>query len=182
MIETGILEDNIVKLRALEPEDIDMLYNWENDSKVWVVSNTLHPFSKFILEQYIQSSHQDIFQTRQLRLIISEKEKNKSVGCIDLFDFEPLHKRAGIGILIHASNDRGKGYAKSALHLLKQYCFDYLLLNQLYCNILEDNERSLKLFQTGGFEITGKKKKWIYEKGKLKDEYILQLLRNDLHG
>src|ERR1035437_2964045 len=165
-----------ISLRAIEPQDIDVLYQWENDTENWLVSNTQTPFSRFVLEQYIASAHEDIYSAKQLRLIICDPE-NKAVGSIDLFDFEPNHFRAGIGILIAEKTDRKKGYASEALNLLINYCFDTLNLHQIYCNITTDNEASILLFQKQGFQITGIKKQWIRDGGKFKDELILQLIR-----
>ncbi len=162
-----------MNLRALEPADLDVLYRWENNTETWRVSNTLTPFSRFVLEQYIAGAHQDIHATKQLRLVICE-EAGRQVGCIDLFDYDPLHARAGIGILIAEESDRRNGYATEALHLLSRYCFTTLQLHQLYCNIPSDNEASIKLFITHGFEITGVKKQWLREGGKFRDELLLQ--------
>jgi len=170
------LKNEHITLRAIEPADIEVLYNWENDTGNWKVSNTQTPFSRFVLEQYITSSHEDIYTAKQLRLIICDHE-NKPVGCIDLFDFEPNHLRAGIGILIAEKGDRRKGYASEALKLLTGYGFNSLNLNQLYCNITTDNEASILLFQKHGFQITGIKKKWIRDGLSFKDELLLQLIR-----
>ena len=57
-------------LRAIEPSDIELIYEWENDIENWIVSNTQTPFSRFVLEQYITSAHEDIYTAKQLRLII----------------------------------------------------------------------------------------------------------------
>ena len=167
--------ENII-LRALEPEDIDYLYQWENDAENWKVSNTQAPFSRFVLEQYIATAHQDIYSIKQLRLMICDKQ-NKPVGCIDLFDFEPSHLRAGIGVLIADKTERRKGYASEALELLIDYGHQTLNLHQLYCNITIDNEASVLLFQKHGFQITGIKKQWIREGGKFIDELLLQRIR-----
>lgn len=170
-------------LRALEPSDIEVLYRWENDTAIWEVSNTQTPYSKHLLEQYLTDTRQDIYTTKQLRLIISlpaysnQNEGGNNVGCIDLFDFEPNHQRAGIGILIADKNDRRKNYATEALKLLIDYCFSILNLRQLYCNITSDNEPSILLFQQQGFEITGIKKQWIRSGSVFKDELLLQLIR-----
>lgn len=173
-----------ISLRALEPQDIDLLYQWENDTENWIVSNTQTPFSRFVLEQYIASAHADIYSAKQLRLMIElnptpspQGEGNCAVGSIDLFDFEPNHLRAGIGILIADKTDRKKGYASEALNLLIKYCFYSLNLHQIYCNITTDNEPSILLFQKHGFQITGIKKQWIRDGDKYKDELILQLVR-----
>ena len=178
------LQSQHISLRAIEPSDIDFLYQWENDTENWKVSNTQIPFSRFVLEQYIATAHQDIYSVKQLRLIIDliphlspEGEGRKPVGCIDLFDFDPNHLRSGIGILIADKSDRRKGYASEALELLIEYCFSTLNLHQLYCNITPDNEASILLFQKHGFQITGIKKQWIRDGGTYKDELMLQRIK-----
>lgn len=172
--------DESISLRALEPDDIELLYDWENNQDIWRISNTQVPFSKYILKKYIENSHLDIYQTKQLRMIIdvSSNSGKRAIGCIDLFDFDPLHSRAGIGILIADKVDRNQGYALKALKEIIQYAFNFLHLHQLYCNITSDNTPSLKLFQSVGFSVAGTKREWIkYNDGYL-DEIILQLIQN----
>ena len=165
-----------IRLRALEPQDVATLYQWENDTAIWVASNTQVPFSKFVLEQYIAASHLDLHTNKQLRLMITTKE-GLDVGAIDLFDFDSQHQRAGIGILVAEKMDRGKGYATEALNLLIQYCFTQLHLHQLYCNITIDNEASIQLLKKHNFAITGIKKDWIRVGDSFVDELLLQLVR-----
>jgi diamine N-acetyltransferase len=153
------LELGKVRFRALEPEDIDLLYEWENDAEIWEISNTYEPFSKFILAKYIKESNRDIYESRQVRMII-ETTEGKAVGAIDLFDFDPFHLRAGVGILIHDEKERKLGYASDALELLCIYAADYLRLHQLFANISENNLASIHLFKTKGFELCGTKKDW----------------------
>jgi len=162
-----------IELRPLEPDDIDLLYQWENNIEIWQVSNTKTPFSKHILAQYLNEAAKDIYETRQLRLII-QNEKLKAVGAIDLFDFEPYHLRAGVGILIHNKTDRNKGYATDAIKALSNYSFEILGLKQLYTNITTDNIKSIQLFEKAGFEKVGIKKDWIKTVSGWKDEALLQ--------
>ena len=162
-----------ISLRPLEPEDIEILYKWENNLEIWEVSLTKTPFSKHILAQYIIDSAQDIYTTKQLRLII-ENENSEPVGAVDLFDFEPYHSRAGVGILINNNKDRNKGYASDALVALSNYALEILGLKQLYANIAFDNENSIKLFEKCGFEKTGTKKNWLKTITGWKDEYLYQ--------
>ncbi len=163
-------------LRAIEPSDIELIYEWENDIKNWIVSNTQTPFSRFVLEQYITSAHEDIYTAKQLRLIICTND-NKAIGSVDLFDFDANNLRAGIGILIGDKSERKKGYASEAIKVLTNYCFTSLNLNQLYCNITTDNEESILLFQKHNFQITGIKKQWIRNGNQFKDELLLQLIK-----
>lgn len=170
------LQGNLVKLRALEPEDLEFLFQIENDESFWEISHTQTPFSKYVLKQYLENAHLDIFETKQLRLIIEENSSEKKVGMIDLFDFNPQHKRAGIGILIHPDFQQ-KGFASEALSLLIQYSFLHLQLHQLYANIMSDNEKSLLLFEKHSFKKVGTKKEWIFSDGKMKDEILFQLIK-----
>lgn len=176
----GTLEEKDIKLRAIEPSDADRFYKWENDSTIWHAGNTIEPFSRHIIEQYVRSAHLDLFQTNQLRLMIDKKgsanSEKQTIGSIDLFDIDNLHQRAGVGILIADKENRRQGYASQALKALIEYCSEVLLLHQLYCNIDEDNESSIRLFQKRGFEITGEKKDWIRTKNGWKTEYFLQLI------
>lgn len=173
---TEPLESDVVRLRALEPEDVDILYKWENDTNIWKVSNTIAPFSRYILRKFIESQRDDIFETRQMRLIIEERENKRAVGTIDLFDIDPYNRRAGVGILIYDKKDKCQGYASSALQLIIRYSFMILNLNQLYCNILFDNSPSLNLFRSKGFSIIGIKREWIKTTSGWMDEYMLQLI------
>ncbi len=171
-----LLKSKNLQLRALELEDVDVLYQWENDTGLWVVSNTTTPFSKYFLQQFIINSHNDIYTDKQLRLMIELVNNNtQPIGSIDLFDFDPKNLRAGIGILI-AEKYRSKGYGSEALDTVIEYCRKVLNMHQLYCNIGEDNPESLKLFQNKGFKIIGKKKHWIRKDDDWIDEYMLQLV------
>lgn len=171
-----ILENKSIRLRALEPEDLKLLYKWENNSNIWEVSHCQKPFSLFVLKQYLESSHLDIYESKQLRLVVELNDSNEAIGLIDLFDFDPFHNRAGIGVLLHDKIHRQRGYASEALETLINYCFKSLQLQQLYCNITTCNKASIDLFRSKGFEITGTKKQWIKGQEGWKDEYFLQLI------
>jgi len=159
MMTNKKLELGKICFRALEPDDIDLLYDWENNTEIWEVSNTFEPFSKYVLAKYIKESQRDIFEAKEVRMII-ETLDGTAVGAIDLFDFDPFHLRAGVGILIHDEKDRNLGYANDALKLLCNYATNYLRLHQLYANIAEDNLASIQLFISNGFELCGTKKDW----------------------
>lgn len=166
-----------VFLRALEPSDIDLLYEWENNVDVWNISDTVQPFSRFNLEKYV-SSPQDIYTQHQLRLMICEINTKETIGCVDLFDFSPLHNRVGCGILIAEHDHREKGYARDAINLTVDHCFNFLDCHQVYCNILEDNFKSINLFENQGFKRIGLKKDWINKNGKYQNEYLYQKVKN----
>ena len=109
--------------------------------------------------------------------MVDKKENGNliTIGTIDLFDFDPVNKRAGIGIMI-IKQDQRKGYATEALQMLINYCFNTLKLHQVYCNIIADNLASMNLFKKAGFTVAGIKKEWILAGNLWKDEYTLQLI------
>lgn len=162
-----------IYLRALEPEDLDILYRWENTSSLWIYGCTLAPFSKYTLREYIQNSSYDIYQTRQLRMMITLSENNETIGMIDLFDIDPHHERGAIGILI-APEYQGKGFGKESLQLMTEYAFGFLHLHQLYAHILQENEASLKLFTACGFIPCGLLNEWMRTEKGYKNVVIMQ--------
>lgn len=174
------LEGKNIRLRAMEPTDLDILYRWENDHDNWFVSNTHAPFSKHILSKFIDEAGRDIYETKQLRLMIELKSqpvgKNDPAGAVDLFDFDPHHRRAAIGILIGRKELRQKGFASEALALVIDYAFEVLRLHQLFCNIAAGNEVSMTLFTKFGFVVAGEKKEWLRTRESWVSEYILQLI------
>lgn len=169
-----------VNLRALEPDDVGLLYRWENDMSIWHLSNTITPLSKYTLEQYVLDSALDIYATKQLRMMIDLNEQTsgvKTIGSIDLFDFEPTHQRAGIGIMI-LREFRGKGFASEALDLLMEYAFNTLQMHQLFSNISPDNTESIRLFESKGFRLVGIKKEWNRIRNSWQDECLYQKLNH----
>ncbi|WP_370214896.1 GNAT family N-acetyltransferase [Mesoflavibacter profundi] len=169
-----------IYLRALEPEDLEFIYQIENDESIWEISNTITPYSKYLIKQYLENAYKDIYEVKQLRLVICNN-LDKTIGLIDLFDFDIKNKRAGIGILVNSETERQKGYGKEALKLLVNYSFKHLNLHQLYCNISEDNTASLTLFKNQGFKEIGLKKDWNLTNGSYKNEYLFQLINNNVY-
>lgn len=165
-----------IYLRALESSDLELLYFSENDQTIWKISNTITPFSKDVLELYLQSSHQDIYTNKQLRLMICLNKTQEPIGTIDLFEFDPMNLRVGVGVLIFEAFRR-KGYASESIELVKQYTKNILLMNQLYCNISSSNNESITLFQKCGFNKIGIKKQWNrITINQFEDELMYQLI------
>ena len=119
-----LLENKHIKLRSLEPKDLEDLFEIENDSTIWDMSDTLAPFSRDLLSKYLEESGKGIFEAKQLRLAISPNGSEELIGLIDLFQFEPHHRRAGIGIIVKKDHQL-KGIATNAVELIAQYAFRF---------------------------------------------------------
>lgn len=166
-----------ITLRAAEPRDASLIYNWENKQEIWRVSETYMPYSMYQVEQFLLNNN-DLFSARQMRLIIEMKNEKANIGCIDIYDFDPIHMRAGIGILLQKEY-RKQGYAKEALELIIDYCFNILMLKQIYCLIDSLNDDSLNLFKKIGFEQCGYRKEWIRTSDGFIDEYEFQYINKN---
>lgn len=170
------LTGNTIVLRALEPEDLEFVYAVENDERIWDVSNTQTPYSRYLIREYLKNAQQDIYEAKQLRLAICKKNTFQPIGLVDLFDYDPKNNRAGVGILIKEDDNRNSGVGSETLELLIKYAFSKLNLRQLYANIDVDNTASLKLFTNFGFDKIGTKKQWNLVNGQYKDEAMFQLI------
>ncbi|WP_046745399.1 GNAT family N-acetyltransferase [Kordia zhangzhouensis] len=160
-------------LRALEPEDLDFIYEIENNESIWEISATQTPYSRFLIMQYLENAHQDIYEAKQVRLVMVNKQKEK-IGLIDLFEFDPKNKRVGVGLLIQNPALRNKGYGKEALQLVCNYAFKYLDVHQIFANVGEDNTASITLFENMNFQKIGLKRDWNYVNGVFKNEILYQ--------
>ncbi len=171
-----------INLRAVEPHDLELLYKWENNTDIWPVSGTLTPFSKKVMKEFIDNAREDIYTAKQLRLAIDLNmigdPENKTIGYIDLYDFDPPNRKAGVGILIGDEPSRRKGHGLEALNLLCHYAFSILQLHQLFCNIHANNEPSLRLFESAGFLCNAELKDWAFNDGKWTDVKVLQKINN----
>lgn len=171
-----MLKGTQIELRALEPNDLDFLYNIENNTDFWKYGDTIAPLSKFVLKQYLDNALRDIFDVKQQRLVIS-LISGESLGLIDLYDFDPKNKRVGVGIVISEEKHRGKGFALEAINLLSSYAFSHLGVHQIYAAIGAENTKSMALFEKAGFVKSGVKKDWNFYNGAFKDEFLFQLIK-----
>lgn len=162
-----------IYLRALEPGDLDFLYELENNTGIWEISGTITPYSRNVLKSYLKNAHRDIYDVKQLRLCICDHHE-AVLGLIDLFDFDPKNLRAGIGIVILDTGERNRGAGGEAIDLLSSYAFTVLNLRQVYANIGADNSASIHLFLKMGFEQTGIKKDWQLINGSFRDVLFFQ--------
>lgn len=167
------LNDGIVYLRAMEPEDLELLYSIENDSSLWDKGTDTIPYSRYSLRHFIETARNDLYVDRQLRLILCLFGSDETVGLVDLFHFEPHHLRAEIGITLLTSF-RGRGLAARALELLCTYASRILHIHSLSAWVAEDNLPSRNLFEADGFTNAALLKDWIVTSDGFKNIIVYQ--------
>lgn len=175
-----LLKNEMIRLRSPEPEDLELLYEMENDVHLWNVGNSIQPYSRYVLRRYLEESKQDIYVDKQVRFVI-ELTDGSAIGMVDIIDFDPHNKRAEvcIGLL---ERYRGKGYGYSALSLMGGYAFRFLQLNQLYAYITKDNTHSRRLFKKAGYKENAILKDWKFLENRFCDVVITQLFKAEIRG
>lgn len=167
-------KENGVRLRAMEPEDLDLLYRIENDQALWSVGSTNVPYSRYALHDYVANASGDIYTDRQVRLMI-ENAEGVVVGIADIVNFDAKNQRAELGLVIEKPHRR-KGYARSAVALLMDYALHVLHLHQLYVCIAANNVASVRLFQAYQFQVAGTLCDWLFDGCHYHDALLLQFI------
>ena len=167
------LRSDVMSLRAPELRDLDYLFHVENDTRQWLVSVCKVPYSRFQLQQYIETNAHDIYMDKQLRLMVEREEDKQLVGLIDLFDFSPADRRAEVGVVVDR-DCRGRGYGREALTLLCDYAEHVLDLHQLYAYIFEDNAPARQLFASCGFKEVALIPEWVFLDKKYRNVCLFQ--------
>lgn len=161
-----------VRLRAMEPEDLDLLYTMENNAALWGVSATNVPYSRYTLHNYIANTVGDIYTDKQVRLMIDNADGD-TVGIVDLTDFDPRNMRAEVGIVVKREF-RCMGYATAAVANILSYAKEILHLRQVYVFIDEENEQSLNFFLSSGFQRSAILRDWLYWGDKYRNAVLMQ--------
>lgn len=163
-----MFENDKIRLRALEPEDLDWLYKVENNDDLWQYGNSNVPYSKYILKQYIAENYNDLYADGQLRLVAVDKQTGNVIGCVDLVNFTPRHMRAEVGIFIFPEF-QGLGLAQEVMQMMCTYARDFMFLHLIYAFVAVTNEKACRLFQRCGFEQQSTVNEWLRTSA---DEYI----------
>ena len=161
-----------VTLRAIEPEDLDLLYRIENDIRLWNVGATNVPYSRYTLHDYVATSANDIYADRQLRLMVVNSH-DEVVGMVDLVRFDPRHQRAEIGIII-IDDHRRRGYGLSAVASMCDYAAKVLHLHQLYAVVDADNAAACQLFRKAGFSQSATLTDWLLSDKSYHEALLMQ--------
>ncbi len=161
-----------IRLRAIEPEDLDFLYMIENDTSLWNVGTTNVPYSRYTLHDYIAHANDDIYSDRQVRLII-ENGAGQVVGIADVVNFNPQHLRAELGIVIQ-SEYRRQGYAFAAVEEMLRYSLSILHLHQLYVVVDTQNIPAINLFTKLAFRESARLEQWLFDGHEYHDALLMQ--------
>ncbi len=168
------LQNSNLRIRALEPEDLDFLYRCENDAENWNTGTVCMPLSRYVLRQYIEQMAVDIYATNQLKWMITLLD-GTCVGTLELNQIDHFHGRAEVGVFIEKSY-RQQGYALQALQLLAVYAQQKMGWHQLTAMVAKSNAASHQLFQRVGFVQCGMYADYLKTEQGFEDVVLYQLV------
>lgn len=166
-----------VLLRALEPEDMEVLRDIVNDPEIErLVGGWSLPVSKKQqLEWYENISNSNM----NIRFAIETKEDGV-IGMADLRILDWKNRVAFHGIKIGNKKFRGRGYGKDVVLTIMKYAFEELQLNRLDGTIIEYNIPSKKLYlEKCGWKLEGLRRQYVFKNNKYHDELIVGILRSE---
>ncbi|MCH5302602.1 MAG: GNAT family N-acetyltransferase [Prevotella sp.] len=163
-----------VTLRAIEPEDLEVLYQIENDSQEWALGCSNVPYSRYVLHEYIANQSCDIYADKQVRLMVVNEDK-VPVGIVDLVNFDPKNRRAELGMIIMRQY-RHQGYGKLALNEICRYALTTLHLKQIYLYVDTNNMECVNLFENHCNLMPVRLKDWLYDGREYQDALLFQII------
>ncbi|TSB23293.1 GNAT family N-acetyltransferase [Psychrobacter sp. YGAH215] len=166
------IKGNVVTLRAIEVEDLELLSIWSNSPELWENLVGWHfPYSKLSTEQYIKNINNNNITYQNLAI---ETEELGLIGTINLVDIDWKNRNASNGIMLGDKDSRGKGYALDAVMTMMRYAFKELNLKRLDAEMIDYNNRSINFYtKKCGWVIEGKKENWFYRNGQYHDKIIV---------
>lgn len=166
---------NNVRLRAMEPEDLEIIYCIENDSSFWRYGIATVPYSRYALRHYISTAQNDLFKDEQVRLVIEVEDADGqwlAAGLADLCNFSAMHSRAEVGIAILPVFQQ-QGVGTLALKALEDYA-RRLLLHQLYAIVSTNNIPATRLFGQLGYQSSVCLQDWLRKDDGFEDAILFQ--------
>jgi len=171
---------SLVRLRALEESDLDDILRFYNTLELRRFQGPPIVRSRRYMEQWLQKvSIWSPWRDGHLVIAVEEKETNDFLGIARLEDIMLPHNRAEVGISIYDPEKRGKGYGTDAMLVMLGIGFNILGLNSIYLDTMEDNERSIHVYEKIGFKRVGILREAEYMSGKRKSLLIMDILREE---
>jgi RimJ/RimL family protein N-acetyltransferase len=164
-------------LRKPERGDVDALYVFKNDIEIALqLGGFTHGYSKDDLAKWV-----DYHSTASNEVFwIIADSTDRAVGHVGLYKIDHRIRSAEFAILLGDSTIQGKGLGRSCTRYMVQYGFQQLNLNRIALEVLESNERALRLYRSLGFREEGRLRQAQFKNGKYIDVLLMSLLEGEV--
>lgn len=161
-------------LRALCDDDVERLRNWRNHPDIFPYHFTCHHTSQIEQRKWYES-----YTANQYYFIyIIENEAREAIGYTILKDLDHKNRQAEIGLYLDSKN-QGKGYGSDAFRSLIRYGFQELNLHRLYLQVIDFNEKAIKMYEKLGFHIDGRLRESYFTQKRYCDIVVMSILESE---
>ena len=168
----------MIRLRALEREDLRQLRDWRNDPEI---------FSRVREYRYLNMENQEAWfdslrddrETIMFGIEEGELHQLELIGVCGLINIDWIGRKAEVSIYIGDKSYRQKGLGIEILNALAKYAFGECNLNRLWAEVYESNQAGRKLFMKAGYEEEGVLLSHAYKNGHYQNSHIYRLLRDE---
>ena len=166
----------LVKLRAIERDDLSLIASWRNDPAIYRNYIEYEPLSLAKQERWFESI---LAHPTEKNLMIALPD-GQAIGTVGLGNIDE-RSRVGevIRFLIGEPHYRLMGHAVEALHLILAYGFEHLNLHKIYATDLATNPKMISMHQQFGFVQEAVLREHVFHEGVHTDLVILGLLRSE---
>lgn len=165
-----------IRLRELEPTDLERLNQWRNSPEIIdCLGNNFIYISQTVdsawYEQYLKQRH------HQVRLAIIATDSDDYIGNVNLTNIHQINRSAEFSILIGDTRYWSKGIGTLATQEMLRHGFEDLNLNRIELTVLKENQKAIRLYEKCGFQIEGCQRSAIFKNGGYQDVLMMALLR-----
>lgn len=173
--------EEIIRLRALEEEDIDITIIWHNQQDIKDLYAG-HPFP-VNMEQEKKWYEKILTSNFPTTVFGIEKIKDKKlIGITILKDINLVNRVSEFAIYIGDVEERGKGYSSIATLLTLKFGFNDLGLNRIFLKVLEENVAAIELYKKCNFTKEGVLRETIFKNNQFKNEIIMSVMKSEFQG
>lgn len=171
-----MIKGSLVNLRAVEPEDYTLIWQWLNDPDVMVFWG--HPGNTETRAEV--SRREEVNSARgNSRKFIVETPDGVPIGQIDYYDLDWRARSAWTSIMIADPEYWGGGYGTDAMRTLLRYLFRQLGLHRVSLTTHATNARAIRSYGKNGFAVEGTLRDWQYFDGRWVDGILMAVLAPD---
>ncbi|MEX0782319.1 MAG: GNAT family protein [Dehalococcoidia bacterium] len=171
-------EGRLIRLRAREPEDEPLSYQWFNDPEVTEFLTLRYPLSHKSQREFIDSHSLPSYANASFAIL--RKADGAYIGGCDLGDNRPENRQASLGIAIGDKASWDGGYGTDAMRVLCRFGFEHMNLHRIELEVYAGNERARHVYEKVGFQVEARRRQAHFKYGKYMDVYLMGLLEGEL--
>lgn len=158
---------NNIRLKPTIENDLNFVLQAEN-----------HQDSISFVGQWTKQQHLDSLSNDDIAHFIVERiTDNSFVGYTILKGLTDLNQCIELKRIVII--DKGKGYGRETLQLIKKLSFEELTAHRLQLDVKEHNFRAKKLYESEGFIVEGCLREYLKTSDKWESLILMSMLRNE---